>query len=76
MVRRHRKLKRSTGALPRDKGRIGKIYTAGVRPAVSFGDAVTGCTDAELKKDQVGYAVFLFARSRESVGPGEDCAAR
>eukprot|EP00959_Pyramimonas_sp_CCMP1952_P015097 319506-Pyramimonas_sp.AAC.1 len=50
MIRRRRRLQRYRKALPRDKHRIGKIYTAGVKPAVSFGDTVTGMSDAELKR--------------------------
>eukprot|EP00959_Pyramimonas_sp_CCMP1952_P110737 2316850-Pyramimonas_sp.AAC.1 len=38
MICRRRRLQRYRKALPRDKYRIGKIYTAGVKPAVSFGD--------------------------------------
>ena len=49
MVRRHRILLRYRKALPRDRARLGKIYTTGVKPGLSFGDTVVGMTDAELK---------------------------
>ena len=50
MTRRHRLLRKYRKALPRERFRIGKIYTAGVKPALSFGDTVIGMTDGELKR--------------------------
>eukprot|EP00959_Pyramimonas_sp_CCMP1952_P308283 6451768-Pyramimonas_sp.AAC.1 len=38
------------GRLPRQKGRIGKIYIAGVTPAATFGSAVVGLSDWELSQ--------------------------
>ena len=38
--------------LPRDRGRIALIAFAGLRPAVEYGTAVTGISDAELRRVQ------------------------
>ena len=45
---RHRKLLRFQGMLPRQKGRMAKIYVAGVRPGAAYGCSVNGFSDAEL----------------------------
>eukprot|EP00959_Pyramimonas_sp_CCMP1952_P358030 7496520-Pyramimonas_sp.AAC.1 len=42
MRKRHRVLQRYTRALPRQRGRMGNIYTAGVLPAATFGSAIVG----------------------------------
>eukprot|EP00959_Pyramimonas_sp_CCMP1952_P056068 1171112-Pyramimonas_sp.AAC.1 len=47
---RHRILCKYRNALPRERFRIGKIYTAGVKPGLTFGDTVVGTSDAELKR--------------------------
>eukprot|EP00959_Pyramimonas_sp_CCMP1952_P332450 6961629-Pyramimonas_sp.AAC.1 len=52
MHARHKILKRYRGRLPRQKGRIGKNYVAGVSPAATFGAAVGGLNDTELQGAQ------------------------
>eukprot|EP00959_Pyramimonas_sp_CCMP1952_P013398 282538-Pyramimonas_sp.AAC.1 len=50
MIRRHRILCGYRKSLPRERFRIGKIYAAGVKPGLAFGDAVVGMSDAEFKR--------------------------
>eukprot|EP00959_Pyramimonas_sp_CCMP1952_P000843 16807-Pyramimonas_sp.AAC.1 len=62
MVKRHRVLKRFQRALPRDRGRIGKNYTAGVKPALTFGDTIVSMTDAELRRARRVLLSFQASR--------------
>ena len=53
MIRRHRILVRYRKALPRDRARLGKIYTTGVKPGLSFGTRWSGCPMRNLRVREV-----------------------
>ena len=50
MHARHRKLKRVARSVSNRGVRLGRIYVAGIRPAVGFGASVNGFSDYELLK--------------------------
>eukprot|EP00959_Pyramimonas_sp_CCMP1952_P148654 3109894-Pyramimonas_sp.AAC.1 len=52
MGARRKILRRFREMLPRNKGRIGQIYTAGVSPAATFGPAIAGMGDKEMREAQ------------------------
>eukprot|EP00959_Pyramimonas_sp_CCMP1952_P445637 9330289-Pyramimonas_sp.AAC.1 len=52
MRKRHKLISHYRRKLPRDKSRMQKIYTAGVRPAAGYGAMVLGMSDTELQSLQ------------------------
>eukprot|EP00959_Pyramimonas_sp_CCMP1952_P339731 7115005-Pyramimonas_sp.AAC.1 len=64
MYKRHKVLQRYRRSLPRQKGRIGKIYVAGLQPAATFGSAVVGMSDHELHQARRVMLSYRVLRHR------------